>query len=518
MKSVPVILGIATFLLLCASIVLFVIYPEPSVVNGFWAATGGLALLWAFFTRATLIRFLGKKSTRYGANISFIVVLVLAILFLLNFVGKTYNWRKDITRSAVNSLSPQTEKILGDLKEDVKLYYFGTAQDKDRNELLLKTYTHETDRLKYEFIDMSRRPTFSKSLGVDKPESVVLTLGESNKRVKIQGVTEEKITNGLIKLLRTKEQVVYFTSGHGERSIENAEDPLSYSSLKSALEAQGYTARELNLFNEGKIPADAAVLVVAGPTSAFFPKELDLLAQWLKAGGRGLFAVDINPAENGLAKGSRQLGEVLKPFGIGITNEMLVDPTSRAANMEPQVLLGFSASRDHPVTKDFASSAIAANFLFPLTTALTVEENPDYPATLLARTSQNAWAEGDWKSLRAGTASYQADQDVRGHMALAVAVQSKEGEKPVRIVAFGTSTFATNNLIDKVSNRDLFLNAVAWLSDDEQLISIRAREDQEGFKQFDNNMLNLILLISIVVVPALIGLAGIVVWMRRRKL
>jgi ABC-type uncharacterized transport system involved in gliding motility auxiliary subunit len=522
MKFFSIILGIATFALLCASIVLFVIYPVPMVVNGFWAATGGMALLWAFLTRKSIWRFLTMKSTRYGANVAFIVVLVLGILGLVNFAAKNYSWRKDITRSAVNSLSPQTFKVLGSLPEPVKAYYFGTVQDKDKNEPLLKTYAHESKNFQYEFVDISRRPTFAKSMGVDKTETLVLKVGETNKQAKVQGISEEKVTNGLIKLLRTKEQVVYFVSGHGERSIVNAEDQMSYTRAKEELEKQGYTPKELNLFSEGKIPADAAVLVIAGPTQGFFPKELDVLSAWIKDGGRALLAVDISPQENGLARGSRQLGEILKNYGVRLPNEMLVDPTSRAAAMEPQILLGFSGSRDHPITKDFAMSAVAANFLFPLTTYLDVEEVPGFPAALLARTSPNAWAEGDWKSLRAGSASFQPGQDQKGQMALAVAIETQgtkvEGLRKVRLAVFGSSTFATNNLIDKVSNRDLFLNSVAWLADDEQFISIRAKDEGEGLKQFNNNVLNLVLLLSVFVVPTLLALLGIVVWLRRSKL
>lgn len=522
MKSVSLILGIATFALLCISIILFVIYPVPFVVNSFWAATGGMLLLWAFLSRHSILRFLKLKSTRYGANIAFIVVLVFGILVMVNFAAKNYSWRKDITKSSVNSLSPQSLKVLDSLTENVKVYYFGTTQDKDKNEPLLKTYAHESKRFQYEFVDMSRRPTFSKSMGVDKPETVLLQIGETTKRSKVAGVTEEKVTNGLIKLLRTKEQVIYFTSGHGERSLENGEDQLSYTRAKEELEKQGYTPKELNLFSAGKIPADAAVVVVAGPTAQFFPKELDLLAAWIKDGGRALLAVDIAPEENGLTKGSRQLGEILKPYGVKLSNEMLVDPTSRAANMEPQVLLGFSGTRDHPITKDFAMSVVAANFLFPLTTFLDVEEAPGFPAALLARTSQNAWAEGDWKSLRAGSASFQEGQDKKGQMALAVAIETQDvkiaGQKKVRLAVFGTSTFATNNLIDKVSNRDLFLNSISWLADDEQLISIRAKDDGEGLKEFNNNILNLILIICVFVVPTFLALLGVVVWMRRSKL
>jgi ABC-type uncharacterized transport system involved in gliding motility auxiliary subunit len=73
-------------------------------------------------------------------------------------------------------------------------------------------------------------------------------------------------------------------------------------------------------------------------------------------------------------------------------------------------------------------------------------------------------------------------------------------------------------MLDKVGNRDLALNAVAWLSDDERFISIRASENQDGLSQFSNSSLNLILLFTVFLVPVATLGAGIAVWWRRSKL
>ena len=513
MKYLPVFAGISTFLLLCASMVLYVIYPDPSIVNSSAAATLLMALLWIFLVRKSLWVFLWKKSTRSGANLSFVVLLIFGILFFLNILAKDYNWRKDITRSASNSLSAQSLKILHGLKDPVKIYYFGSLGDKDKNEPLLKNYARENKKISYEFVDMDRRPTLTQSMDVKRKETVVLAVGE--KKHKIEGVTEEKVTNGFIKLLKSKEQFVYFTTGHGERALSDSA-PLGYSALKEELQKQGYAVKEVNLLSEGKIPADAAALVVAGPAKAFFPRELEILGAWMKT-GHVMVAADLSPADSGLTKGSKQIAELLQPFGLIINSEMLVDPTSRAANVEPQVLLGFNASREHPITKDFPTSVIAANFLFPLTTYLQAVPMDGFSATILANTSQNAWAESDWGSLRAGAVKYEAGKDKKGAMALAYAIEGQKAPK-TRLVAFATSTFATNSLIDKVGNRDLFLNAIAWLADEEEFISIRPRAEEEGIRDVNNGILNLVLLISVFVVPFMIIAAGVFVWMRRAKL
>jgi ABC-type uncharacterized transport system involved in gliding motility auxiliary subunit len=519
MKFLPAILGSLSILAACGAILASTFVQNPYLMNGLWISSLVFLLFLAWLQREPLLGFLVHKKTRKGANLGFVIALVLGILVGINVIGKKYSWKKDLTRMGLNTLSPQTVKVLSGLNKEVKVYYFSSAQEKERNEPLIKNYARESKFFQYEFVDMVRRPTFVQSMGVKRNETVALVLG--NKKELIDGVTEEKLTNGLIKLLREGELNVYFTVGHGEKSlVANPDEPVNYASLKDELARQGYQVKELNLFAEGKIPQDAGVVVVGGPAKAFFPKELEVLFQWVKSGGRVLFALDVDPQESGLSKGSKQIAESLKSFGLEFPATMLVDPTSRAANMEAQVLLGFSGSKEHPITKNFPASSNAAIFFFPLTTHILSKPVEGIISTPLAITSQNAWAESDWASLKTGSVTFQPERDNRGVMNLAMAIEGekKENSKRIRFVVFGTSTFAASGLLDKVANRDLFFNTLNWLTDEEQFISIRPKDQNEGLKQFDNNILNLILLITIFVMPILIIAAGIVVWIRRSKL
>lgn len=523
------VLGICSVVMLIATLALYGFPNVPDAAYyGAWGVSLALVAAWVALNHTLVLAALTKKSTRYGANLALLLFLVLGILTFVNILGREYHWRRDLTRAGSNSLSPQTIKILADLKQDVKAMHFSKLQGKEKGEALLKNFAYHSRRLKYEFVDVDRQPTLTAAMGVKAADTVILTVDGSAKRVPVEGATEEKITNGLIKLLRQQEQAVYFTVGHGEHDPGSDTDPSGYGVLRNELTKQGYAVKDLSLMNEGKIPSDAAVLVVGGPRSAFFPKELELISGWLAAGGRAFLALELDVNENGLARGSRQLAELLAPYGLAASNDMLVDPTSRAANVEPQVLLGFSGSKDHPVTRDFAHSAVVANFLFPLTTHLVIQAKPGFSAMPLAVTSAQAWAETDWPGLKAGSVRFNQGVDHQGRMNLAVAVeavkqQPKEGEKTeekkgLRLVAFANAIFAANNMLDKVGNRDLALNAIAWLADDERFISIRATDDQDGLRQFSNRTLNLILVFTVILVPLLTIVAGVWIWMRRSRL
>lgn len=530
MQLVSLVLGIGTLLLFSASLGAYAMILDPTTAYGLAASGLLFAAGWAFLNRQLLGYVLLRKSTRRGANVAFVTFLVFGIVVCLNMLGREFSWRKDLTRSGANSLSPQTLKILGSLTQDVKVLYFNAGQQKDMKEPIFKSFGRESKHFLYEFVDSARRPTLVQTLGVKRNDTTVLELAGTNKRVKVDGSTEEKLTNGLIKLLRSAEQTVYFTSGHGERSlVSGGGDGLTYGLLKEELEKQGYSVKELSLLTEGKVPADAAALVVGGPQRAFFPKEVEILRAWMHSGGRAIFALDVDPAESGLGRGSRAMAELLKGFGVIVHSEMLVDPASRSAQVEPQILLAFNATKDHPISAEFPISNNAAAFYFPLTTRITSEEVADMRFTELARSSPNAWAESNWASLKSGAVSFQPKEDTKGPMTIALAAEevappaaegepAKPAKKTLRFVVFGTSTFVTDTVIDKVLNRDLFLNSVAWLVGDDSLISIRAKESDAGLRNLNDNALTLIFAFAWVGLPIVLLLFAGYVWWRRSRL
>ncbi|HEY8279941.1 MAG TPA: Gldg family protein [Bdellovibrionota bacterium] len=515
--------GLLALFGLCVAIVFQFLYLNPWLVYGAWGITAFSAAYWIFLHTSGIVEFFTRKSTHYGANVALIIFLVLGCLVFLNVLAKENSWRKDVTRARTNTLSEQTTKILSELNQEVKAFFFSNLGDKEKGEDLLKRYAHFTKKFQYEFVDMVRRPTMVQTMGVKGPGSVVLTLGEA-KRVVLDDSSEETVTNGLVKLLHSNDVAVYFTNGHDEFPLGGDNNSAALSQLQNYLTKQGYTVKELSLLTEGKIPADAAMVIVAGPKKAFLPKELEILSGWVKGGGRAIFTMTLDVNESGLAKGSRQIAEILKPYGVEVRNEMLVDPTSKLANVEPQILIGFSGGRNHPITRDFVMAANAVNFLFPLTTYL--QKSPgEFEIQSLAVTSDRAWAESDWNSIRGGKVTFNQGADRMGRMDLGYAVEAKtpEGKEKApahspRFVVFADTFFMTNGSFSQVSNRDLILNTVSWLSDDERFISIRVREDPDQLRQFDDKTVNLILFICIFLTPLAALMVGMNVYWRRAKL
>jgi hypothetical protein len=159
---------------------------------------------------------------------------------------------------------------------------------------------------------------------------------------------------------------------------------------------------------------------------------------------------------------------------------------------------------------------------------------PGRTGGLFVLSGRNGWAEGDLKRLTTeGSAEPEFDKgDVQGPISLAVAVSAPiEGATPpppaegqeanpnkpeTRLVVVGDSDFAANSVGAMGGNRDMFLNMVNWLAQQENLISVRARSPEDRRITLTAGQDKMIFWFTMAILPGLVFLAGIQTWWRRR--
>jgi hypothetical protein len=148
----------------------------------------------------------------------------------------------------------------------------------------------------------------------------------------------------------------------------------------------------------------------------------------------------------------------------------------------------------------------------------------------LAETSPRSWAETNLDYSK--EPQFDEGKDTRGPVPLAAvavvkdsaasapAAEKKEGEdkKEIegRVVVVGDVDFATNQLLDGLWNKDFFLNAVAWLSSDTDLISIRPKDPDNHRVSMTPIQKDIVTGMSLVVLPFSFVVAGIASWWFRR--
>ena len=96
--------------------------------------------------------------------------------------------------------------------------------------------------------------------------------------------------------------------------------------------------------------------------------------------------------------------------------------------------------------------------------------------------------------------------------------KADDGEKPeTRVIAIGDSDFATNAALGIQGNGDLFMNTMAWLAQQENLIAIRPKEAADRRLTVTADQMTVLTWLSLVIVPALVLGAGVFTWWRRRE-
>ena len=146
----------------------------------------------------------------------------------------------------------------------------------------------------------------------------------------------------------------------------------------------------------------------------------------------------------------------------------------------------------------------------------------------IIETSSRSWAETDLAP-KGQVALNPEKGDKPGPISIAVATSAAaqgdaaakkpdEGEKAeTRFVAIGDSDFATNAALGIQGNRDLFMNTVNWLAQQESLIAIRPKDAADRRLTVTAEQMTILTWMSVVFIPAAVLGAGIFAWWRRRE-
>jgi ABC-type uncharacterized transport system involved in gliding motility auxiliary subunit len=456
------------------------------------------------------------RSAAYGLNSAITVLLVIALIGVVNFLGHRYPQKLDLTKNKVHTLSDQTDKLIKGLKSDVKVIYFAKLQGKEQIRPLLDNYKSLNPKFDVEYVDPDREPTRAKEAGIKKFNT--LQLKAAGRESKIEEPTEEKLTNALIKLTKEKVPTVCSITGHGEKSFGST-DADGYDTVKKGLADQSYQTKDVNLVSDaqnGKMPDTCDAIVIAGPQKAFFPPEVTAIRDYLANGGRAIIAVDLN------IKGdeySPELTTILAEWNLKAGNAMVVDPLSKMLGVDASVPILATYNKEQAIVKDFQ-----AQCYFPFARPVEAAGNAATGVTpvWMAQTTPKSWAVTDLKQLASGQVKFTEGKDRNGPLTAAIAVDGKlkdsKATRNTRIVLFGSSMFATNNYQRFGGNLDLMLNSAAWVLEDESLISIRAKESDAGKVELSQKQGTVIFLLTVFVIPLVIAVGGIVIWVLRRRL
>jgi ABC-type uncharacterized transport system involved in gliding motility auxiliary subunit len=451
---------------------------------------------------------LGKRSTKFGANALFMILIVLGLLILVNFLGNRHHRRLDTTSGHRFSLSDHTVKVLKGLKRDVAISAFFQGENKLLADLLSE-YAYRSNRLTFRFIDPDKEPGMAKRYAVTQYGTIVLESGDKEER--ISTILEQDLTNAILKVTREGKKVIYVLDGHGEKNIDSSE-PTGFSGAREALEKENYEVKKLVLATRAEVPTDCSVLMVAGPQKEPLPGELESMEAYLNRGGKMLVMVDPSPGAG--------LTSFLAPWGLRVGQDLVIDASGvgRLFGTGPAMPL-VTSYQPHAITEGFDIMTF-----FPMARSITPSPSPPEGRQVqpLLKTGPNSWGETE---LLDDKARFDRDRDLEGPVTIAAVVDQDEGEQAAdttsagsktRLVVLGDSDFASNAYLEFSGNSDLFMNTISWLAEEEDLISIRPKDLEDRRVNLTARQSRMVFYISVILMPLAVLILGTVVWMRRR--
>ncbi len=452
-------------------------------------------------------KFMLGRQAQYGSNSIIMLLAFAGILIFVNVIVYQNPKSWDLTEDKNNTLAPQTIETLKTLPEPVlaNAYYSTRMSTIEARKLLENLQQNANGMFKFQFIDPDQNPIEAQNDNVERDGTIVLRMGD--RREPVTFASEQEIVAAMIRLIKPESRVVYFVTGHGEPDIETPSDT-SYTLLKATLEKKNYTVKSLSLLAEGKIPADASVVIVAGPQTPLDPKEATLLESYLSGDGSIIYLTEPRPLTK-FGESADPLDDMLNRWGITANNDFIIDPNANPAYVAIADPLSYA---NHPITQKLRG----VNSIYPTARSLTIGLIPnETTVTPLVVTNTNAWGETDFTSIDNNQVQFDEGADFPGPVTIVIAAEYTPTNS--RLVVFGDSEFAGDALYQR-GNGDILVNAIDWAAEQEDLISLTPQElNPRTYTAPGTFGLIAIILTSLCLIPIVVVAGGVGAWMSRRR-
>src|SRR5580698_5219647 len=184
------------------------------------------------------------RQTKYWSYTGTYIIVILAVLFGVNFLANRYDKSYDSTANKQFSLADQTIKVVKDLKRDVNVTYFGANETFTGARDLLDRYAALSPKFHVTYLDPERKPAQAKAAGFRADAPVLVDSGTRKEGAK--SLSEEEITGALIRSLKSGARNVCVLDAAHEHSIDDTGNG-GYSFLKQILERDNYTVKATDL-------------------------------------------------------------------------------------------------------------------------------------------------------------------------------------------------------------------------------------------------------------------------------
>ena len=428
-----------------------------------------------------------------GTNTILLIAILIAIVILINSVVQSLDLTPiDCTSNKEYTLTKESKERIENIDADVNIYFVG-YDDSATQVSLAKQYSKANKKINVEVIDVNERPDIASKYNVTSDtKTIIIENGDKSRTLysddlytydssyQTVDITEEKLTSAILNVTSDKIANVYFLSGYSDYSLE-------YSG------GMYYLAAELTT-NE--------------------------ITKYINNGGKILWLNSSYTSSKDLPNVNKILALYgIKPFEVGYIYE--TDST--------RTVLGYASC----IVEDLGSTDIAKKLTDVVLSGATKINIDKDALSDLGVTEEDIISTTSTSYFRSNISntSSSPDGDEKGGFTIGgifnktiSSDEDSDDKKESKLVIFGDNNFVSdiqitnqvNPMIFLGNNKDLMLNSIAYLTNNDQDITIRKDYTQTtSFTPTDAQKLTIVRIIYMV--PIAIILVGFIVWQVRRR-
>ncbi len=470
-----------------------------------------------------------------------VVTMVGVALLLIALNSVRFFARADITENQIYTISSVSQKLFARIPDQVSITYYVsdrlkalTPEVQQIEDILIEYAAHSRGKVKIAFTDPVKAHVEQQmqGLGIVPQQIQVVQQDQQSLATVYSGIVisyldrtkaipvifdtttlEYDLTSSIQHLMANTQPVLGVVMGDNGKSLNQ-----NYRLLGNVL-SQYYSVRQIQTGET--IPPEVSVLFVLGNQNL---DDFDLfpIDQYIMNGGKVLFAVDgvgVDLQRNlaAAAVGESPLLSMIEHYGIKVGQELVLDSHNRRIPVQEQQgqivvqtlhpypmwvsILQQDVSSTNPITAHFSG----LDLLWP--SPLTIEKRQGVTVVPLASTSQGSWLmkppfltnpaqpggmkkdaaanpgpftvaatlAGTFESYFAGKPIPTRDGVTRDWKTVKRKIDSS------RMIVVGNTEFASDlaQYSNSSYNMTFLANAASWLSNEDQLLSIRTRASRD---------------------------------------
>ena len=295
-------------------------------------------------------------------NIAFAIALLAASVALYQLAAR-HSLQWDLTQSASNTLESSSVEVLKQLSGEIKITVYATAQDANQEDIhklihdFIALYQRYKPDITLTFVDPVKQPEEARKVNIQANGEMLVQYGGRVEHLTL--LNEQALTSALLRLAHSKDKLLMFLDGHGERKLDGIANH-DLGEFGKRLQQNGYRLSSLNLTIAQDVPRNASMLLITQPQVDMLPGEVDKLLRYVAQGGNILWLIDAEPL-HGLEPLAEKLGLLLTP-GI------VIDPAAEEMRAPANWALA-AGYPPHAVTHNFNLITV-----FPFARAIGSEE------------------------------------------------------------------------------------------------------------------------------------------------